>query len=349
MSTRKKRITYIAIALVLLGLIVFLYYFRVKVFRVITPFMMAIIIAYLLLPMVIKLQRKGIKRTMGIVLIYLFFSLTMVSVMLFVLPEVIRNVRELIVTIPEISLKYQGLLNSIISAIQSSDWSPDLKNTLFREIENGIAMVQTISIDTLRGSLVKLVGTVTAMFDLILAMIIAYYLIKDAEFFKEAFLSLLPRRWRNGMVGTGREINMVMSNFIQGQLMTALIVGTMEIIGLSIVRVKYPLILGLIGGIANIIPFFGPILGAIPAVAIALIESPVKAAWAILVFVIIQQIDNAFISPKIIEGRLGLHPVTTILAVLVGGEFAGIFGMLVSVPIAAVIKVVLKRSIEAIV
>jgi predicted PurR-regulated permease PerM len=335
--------------LVLTGLFLFFYYFRAKVFKIITPFILAAIISYLLHPMVIKLERKRIKRTFGILLIYLFFSLTVASIILFVLPEVIRNVRELIVTIPEITSRYQVLFNNFISTIQSSDWPPDIKNTIFREIENGLAMFQLIAIDTLRGILVKLVGTITTLFDVVLAMIIAYYLIKDAEFFKESFLSLTPRRWRNGMVGTGREINLILSNFIQGQLLTALIVGTMEMAGLSIVRVKYPLILGVIGGIANIIPYFGPILGAIPAVAIAIIDSPTKALWTVLVFVIIQQIDNAFISPKIIEGKLGLHPVTTILAVLIGGEFAGIFGMLVSVPIAAIIKVIFKRAVEAIV
>jgi len=84
-------------------------------------------------------------------------------------------------------------------------------------------------------------------------------------------------------------------------------------------------------------------------VAVALIDSPVKAFWTVVAFLVIQQIDNAFISPKIIEGRLGLHPITTILAVLAGGEFFGIIGMLVAVPVTAVLKVILKRLIEAIV
>ena len=95
-------------------------------------------------------------------------------------------------------------------------------------------------------------------------------LLKDNEFFKAWILSLTPRRWRNGIIKTGREIHGILSNFIQGQLITALIVGIMEMIGLSIIRIKYPLILGIIGGIANVIPYFGPIIGGIPAVAIAL-------------------------------------------------------------------------------
>jgi len=141
----------------------------------------------------------------------------------------------------------------------------------------------------------------------------------------------------------------ILSCFIQGQLLTALIIGIMETVALAIIGVKYSPILGFIGGISNIIPYFGPFIGAIPSVAVALIDSPVKAFWTVVAFLVIQQIDNAFISPKIIEGRLGLHPITTILAVLAGGEFFGIIGMLVAVPVTAVLKVILKRLIEAIV
>jgi len=201
----------------------------------------------------------------------------------------------------------------------------------------------------LKKSLSMCIDGISMFFDFLMAMIIAYYLMKDADFFREGFLSLFPRKWRNGIITTAREINAVVSNFIKGQLLTALIVGCLEAIGLLIIKVRYPVVLGFVGGIANIIPYFGPFIGAIPAVAVALLQSPAKVIWTIVVFTLIQQIDNNFISPKIIEGRLGLHPVTTILVVLVGGEFFGIFGMLVSVPAAAILKIILKRTIKAIV
>jgi len=119
--------------------------------------------------------------------------------------------------------------------------------------------------------------------------------------------------------------------------------------GLILLRVKYPVILGVIGGITNVIPYFGPIIGAIPSVAVALLESPLKALWTIILFTVVQQIDNVIITPKIVEGRVGLHPVATILAVLIGGEFFGIIGMLVAVPVAAMLKIIITRIIEALV
>ncbi len=329
--------------------VAFIYYYRGKIGKVFIPFIMAIVISYLLHPLVIKLENKKIKRSIGIILIYLIFGISLAVLTIFVVPQLINNTRELINILPGITMEYRNNFNGMVNIISASKWPDDIKSAIFREINNGAQVAENTIIVMLKNTLSGLMKTVSTAFDLILSMIIAYYILKDAEYFKNVSLSLVPRKWRNGIIGACREINGVLSNFIQGQILTALIVGILESIGLMIVRVKYPLILGMIGGIANIIPYFGPFIGAIPAVAVALIESPMKAVLTIIVFVIIQQLDNGFISPKIIEGRVGLHPVTTILAVLIGGEFFGIIGMLVSVPIAAMIKVIGKRTIESIV
>jgi len=349
MASKKKVIFCIISILAVLMIAFFLYSNRKKIGKIITPFFMAVLIAYLLNPLVIKLENKKISRSTAILLLYLAFFIIIISVSVFIVPELIKSTKELMNTIPDITSWYQQLFNSFVSVIESSNWSEDIKDALFREIQNGMYMAQSYITDTLKRSLTVLVGTVTMFFDLLLAMVIAYYFIKDARFFKDAALSLVPRKWRNGVVGAGREINHILSNFIQGQLLVAFIVGILETIGLTAVGVKYSLVLGLAGGIANVIPYFGPIIGGVPAVAVALLQSPVRALWAVLVFVIVQQLDNSFISPRIIEGRLGLHPVTTVLAVLVGGEFFGVLGMLLSVPVTAIIKVLIKRSIEAIV
>lgn len=349
MTTKRKIIVYIATFIVIAAIVLFIYHYKNKLGKIITPFFMAVIIAYLINPLIRKMELKGINRRIGVLLIYFWFAVIVATVIIFLIPELVNNTRDLSNMIPEIAARYQSMVTSFLSAIQSSNWPQDIKNAMFGEIRNGIAIAQAYIMDTLKKSVSTAVDTVLAMFDLVLSMLIAYYFIKDGEIFKNSILSLSPRKWRNGLIAAGKEINAVLSNFIQGQLLVALIVGILETIGLLIVGIKYSFVLGLIGGLANIIPYFGPILGAIPAVAIALIQSPMKALWTLLVFVVVQQLDNAFISSKIIEGRLGLHPVTTILVVLVGGEFFGIAGMLVSVPIAAILKVIAKRTIEAIV
>ncbi len=349
MPSKRKVVVYLFLAFVILAVSAFVHKFRSDIVQVGIPFFLALIIAYLINPLIKKLESKGIPRVAGILAVYIAFAAIVVTVIIFIIPEFVNNTRELMNTLPDIISRYQDIFNDFMSFIKTSNWPPDIKNAIYDEIQNGAEAVQNFTTDALRRSLMIMLKTATMLLDLILAMTIAYYFMKDGEFFKTAALSLTPRRWRNGIIGTGREINLILSSFIQGQIMVAFIIGIMEIIGLYIIDIKYPLVLGMIGGVANIIPYFGPFIGAVPAIAVALIDSPLKALWAVVVFTLVQQIDNSFISPKIIEGKLGLHPVTTILAVLAGGELFGIIGMLVSVPIAAVIKIIIKRAVEAIV
>ena len=349
MASKRRIIFYIVLSIFSILMVSFLYAFRVKIIRVLTPFFIAVVIAYLLKPLVERLENKGIPRGAGILLIYLGFMVLTITSVIFLVPELINNTKELMNTLPDIIAEYQSIFSSFISSIKSSKWSKDIKNVLFREIQSAGEGIQAYINRALKRSLTMFIETLTMLFDFLLAMVIAYYLIKDSDYFKSVALSIIPGKWRKGIIATGKEINMVLSKFIQGQLLTAIIVGVLETIGLFLVRVKYPLVLGVIGGIAEIIPYFGPVIGAVPAVAIALIESPIKAMWAVLVYVVVQQLENAYISPKIIEGRLGLHPVATIMVILAGGKFFGVAGMLLAVPVTAILRVLIKRTINAVV
>ncbi len=349
MPAKRKTLFYSLLAMFILAVVLFVYRFRVRIGNIILPFVMAGIIAYILSPLVHRLERRNIPVRTGILLVYLCFAVFIVLTSAFILPEAINNVRDLTETLPELTEQYQNLIRKSTIIIQSSKWPDEVKEAVFDQINTGTGIARDYVARILGKSLDVMIAAVQVSFDFVLAMIIAYYFIKDSEFFREAFLSLVPRRWRNWIVGTGREINGVLSKFIQGQLLTALIVGTLEIIGLLLTGVKYPLILGIFGGMANVIPYFGPVIGAVPAVGVALIQSPVKALWVILVFVTVQQIDNILITPKVVEGKLGLHPVSTILAVLIGQEFYGIPGMLIAVPVMAIMKILLKRLIDALV
>lgn len=347
--TKKKVAAYIIIILAVFLLVVFIYKYREKIGHLISPFFIAAIIAYMVKPLAALLAKRGVKSSVAILSIYGLFIAMLTIASIFVFPELVKNTRELMNTLPEIANDYQKKFNGIVSLVKSSKWSEDIKAVLFNEITKTTAMIQKYAVGALGKTLDMLVQMIKFFVDVSLAMFIAYYLIKDSERLKNRVLSLSPRRWRNWLTAVGRDINAVLENFIQGQLLTALIVGVMETIGLIIAGVKYPLVLGLVGGLSNIIPYFGPYIGAIPAVAIALVQSPLKALWTVIVFGVVQQIDNSFISPKIIEGSLGLHPVTTMFVVLAGGEFFGILGMLLAVPVIAIIKVIVIKSVEAIV
>ncbi|MGI6669062.1 MAG: AI-2E family transporter [Acetivibrionales bacterium] len=344
----KKALFYSAALLGVIAAAIFLYSHRAKVSRIVSPFLLSVPLVYIVKPISDRLADKKIPVGLSILMVYLFFLSAIVAMGVFFVPELAANIRELSETLPELVQRYEQIINGVLSAVKSSNWSVQVKDAIFGEIEN----LTTMANDLLAKSMERILGAAMDIariaVDLTLAMVIAFYVIKDGEKFRDFALFLMPRRSRVGLAGTGKEISRVLAGFIQGQLMTALIVGILETIGLMLINMKYPLVLGMIGGLGNVIPYFGPYIGAIPAVALALTVSPLKAVWTIAVFMVVQQIDNNLISTKLIGGKLGLHPVATIFAVLAGGEFFGIPGMLLAVPTLAIIRVIVNRIVETI-
>ncbi|HEX2947238.1 MAG TPA: AI-2E family transporter [Clostridia bacterium] len=344
----KKVVFYIAAAVIVIAAVIFYIRYKGKISRIISPFLMTIPLVYIIKPLAERLASKKINISLSILLVYFFFISALAAVCIFFIPELASNMRELMETLPQLIQDYEKVFNNLLSAIKTSNWSEQVKTAIFKEIEAGMGTLQKILFKSLENGVNMIVETIRFIVDFTIAFVITYYIIKDGEKFRDYFLLMLPRRWRNGMTGICKEIGNILAGFIQGQLMTALIVGILETMGLMIIKMKYSLVLGMVGGLANVIPYFGPYIGLLPALAIALTVSPMKAVWTIVIFMGVQQIDNNFISPKMIEGKLGLHPVATIFAVLVGGEFFGILGMLLAVPVLAIMRVLVNKTVEAI-
>lgn len=349
MTRYKKLVFYVIVVLLIAALAYFIYTYREKIARVLSPFFITVLLVYIVKPLSGRLTAKKIPVGISILIVYLFMLALLAAAGIYLIPELAANIRELMETLPQLISSYENIFNSLLSIINSSNWSEQVKSAIFEQITNAVGQVRDFLVRLLENGLKLVVDMARIIVDFTIALVLTYYTIKDGEKFKEYALRLLPRRWRNGMTGACKEISRILAGFIQGQLMIAFIVGILETTGLLIIGMRYPLALGMIGGLANIIPYFGPYIGAIPAVAIALTISPMKAVWAVVVFLAVQQIDNNFISPKMIEGRLGLHPVATIFAVLAGGEFFGIMGMLLAVPVLAILRVLVNKAIEAIV
>ncbi len=344
MKRKMILLTATGVAAALLLALIFIY--REKISGVLTPFIIAGVISYIVMPAVSFLENRGTPRWVAILVAYTLLISFLAACIIFLFPVVTGNLRELGEVLPGIFKRYTQFFNDLISMIRYSSWSEDIKKTILQEIQNGLYSIQDTVTGFLRKAVEGIAGTLKFFFDTALAMVIAFYLINDAESFKKASLSLFPRRLRPAARDTAHEINTVISRFIRGQLLIALIVAAMETAGLYIIGLEYAVLLGLIGGIANIIPYFGPYIGAAPAVLFALAESPLKAVYAVIIFAGVQQIENSLITPRVIQDRLGLHPVTTILVILLGGSFFGLKGLLFAVPVTAVLRVVLRRAVN---
>lgn len=345
----RKLIIYLAVALLIAAAVLFIYRYRDRIARILSPFIITIGLVYMVKPISDRLKAKKVSTGASVLLVYLFIFAVLAAAGFYFVPELAANIRELMETLPQLMSSYEGILNSLLSMIYRSNLSEEIKEAVFGQIEGITEQAQGWLVRLLENGLKLAMDMVRIVVDVTLALVISFYVIRDGEKFRDQALLLVPRRWRNGLTDTFREISRILAGFIQGQLMIAFIVGMLEAIGLIVIGMKYPLALGMLGGLANIIPYFGPYIGAIPAIAVALTISPMKAVWTALVFIAAQQIDNNFISPRMMEERLGLHPVATIFAVLAGGEFFGVPGMLLAVPAAAILRAIVNKTVDAIV
>ncbi|WHH59677.1 AI-2E family transporter [Petroclostridium sp. X23] len=342
---QKKYLLYAVVIIAAVLLVFFIYTIRKPLMELLSPVFFALLITYLLNPLVNLLEDRKIPRGIGIAFVYLFVAVVMGAVLVFIIPQLVRSIKDLTQTIPIYFERYNILFYEFVIRYQHSDLPIRIKEIL----DQNIYHMQESLVETLQTVVELITGAFSFLFDFILGVVIAFYMTKDIVRFKKVLQSLVPRKVRAWVLFLVKDIDVVLSGFIRGQLLVAAMLSMITAVGLWILGIKYSLILGIIAGLLDIIPYFGPILGVVPAVIIAFIDHPVSVIWVVLLYVIIQQIEGAVLSPRIVGSRVGLHPVVIIIAVLAGGKFFGFIGLLLAVPVTGIIKVIGSRIIKSIV
>jgi predicted PurR-regulated permease PerM len=182
---------------------------------------------------------------------------------------------------------------------------------------------------------------------IIIVPFITFFLLKDGRTIKKALIQLVPNRYFEMSLSLLHKTGLQLGRYIRGQLLVSSIVGTLSIIGLYTLGIPYFFIIGAIAGMANMIPYFGPIVGSIPGVLVAIMEKGTMEAviGVIIVFALVHLLDNILISPIIVSRSVHLHPLLVIIVIIIGSNVAGIVGMLVAVPVFAVLQVIVKEII----
>lgn len=306
------------------------------------PFFIAFFLAYLLNPAVCWLERKGITRGWAIVIIYIvLFSIVIVCASRLI-PLLIRELEGFSRDLPLMTEKGEELLNDFQQRYQQSALPASLRIA----IDNGLQSAQT-ELEAFISEVVSgILGILSRLIGLAISPILAFYLLHDWHQIGEQSTRLLPASWRQEFILIVRDVDKVLAGVIRGQLMIAIIVGILVSLGMYVLHVRYALLIGLLAGALDIIPYFGAIIGATPAITVALLDSPLLAAKVGLVFFAIHQAEGTIIGPKILGESTGLHPVSVIFFLFVGEELGGLIGMLLGVPIAGVIKVILKHVVR---
>ncbi|MFZ5826285.1 MAG: AI-2E family transporter [Bacillota bacterium] len=345
--TRKGRRT--VAALVLGGLVLAAGWGLWVIRPVLAPFLLAIAIAYLLAPLVNGLARLGLSRGWAILLVYALLGAVGALAVIKLLPATVAEVRRLTETIPLYSERARGLTDGLQRWVREMGFPPELRDSLDR----AITQIEVGSVAALQGLLDirTLEAAASFVLSLLLAPFLAFYLLKDLDRFKERFLLSLPRKYRQEIIHLLRGLDRVLSGFVRGQILLAVAVGMLAALATWLLGLRFAVLLGIWAGLTEFIPYVGPVLGAGPAVLAGLSISPWKALQVGIAFAIIQQLENAVLSPKILGESIGLHPIVVLFAVLTGGYLAGGWGLILALPVAGLIRVlwcfVIARLTEA--
>ncbi|MEP0815390.1 MAG: AI-2E family transporter [bacterium] len=304
----------------------------------------AVLLAYLAAaPTDFIRSRTKMGRQMSILAVLFLFLLGLLGLGLLLIPTLSAEFTLFIASLPETLGKIEVFINEILTRFgtgQTGTWSlQGWIDQVFKYLEGNLPQVVG-QVFTRGVGFVNSVGGF--LFGLIIVPISAYYFLKDSRIFRQSALKLVGADVRPIVSEALDKINISLGGYVRGQILLCLVYGMLAALGLAILGVKYPLFLGAFVGLTGLIPIVGPIIGFIPAVVLGLSESPWLALKVVVLLAVIRVLDDYFIAPRIMGHSMKLHPLTVIIAMMIGAHVAGIVGMLLALPITAVLKVIVE-------
>ncbi|WP_455663342.1 AI-2E family transporter [Pradoshia sp.] len=302
-----------------------------------SPFLFGAFISYLLHPLVGYIESRGLNRGLAIGLLYLVvFGLTGFGVYKGV-PILVEQLNDIAVRAPEMAELYRTYILKFHT--HTRGWPFGLHERL-EAIINTFELRMGESVNVL---VEALSGLSDVLILIILIPVISFYLLKDSESLIEKGLLLIPERKREQTRRFLTDVDRSLGGYIRGQLLVCLIIGASVSVLFYVFGMNYPLLLGFIIGVTNIIPYFGPVIGAIPSILVALTISGGMAVKVVCIILVLQFLEGNVISPIVMGKTLRLHPLIIIFVLLVGGKAAGVAGLILAVPILALVKVMLAH------
>ncbi|MGM7702131.1 AI-2E family transporter [Pseudalkalibacillus sp. Hm43] len=302
------------------------------------PFFVAIFITYLLHPIVEWLHRKGLPRSIAILIIYLTFFGGTGFLIFKSIPYLIEQLKGLSEQLPVLSDTYK------IWVREFYERTDNLPEVVHKEFEETLHATERY----LDGMIEGVIETIKVFWSNIFAWIVipflVFYMLKDIDVIYKMIGNITPKKWREPGKRLARDVDQSLGNYIRGQLTVAVALSLIAILAFWLAGVPYPVILGLIIGVTDFIPYFGPIIGAIPVALIAATISVNKLLIVLGILIVLQFIEGNILGPLIVGKTLHIHPIMIIFALLVGGEIGGVVGLLLAVPIFAVGKVIFLHT-----
>ncbi len=331
-----------------------------NLFNLLMPFFMAILVAYIL-----YMPSRGIENTLNkskkrflkkhsrgisVLLVYVIAALLIFVIFRFVMPTITTSITDLASNIPNYynnAIDYFNNLeeDSIFIKVNAKQYVDKLQ-----EINIEQQILKWINLDNINYIVGGLVGATNVIFDLFVTVVVSVYMLLERSdiksFLQNLSSAIFDKKTNESISRYYRKTNSIFFNYISSQLIDAVVVGIITSVAMSIMKVKYAVLLGFLIGLFNIIPYFGAIIAVALAIIITIFTGGfTQAIWLAIVVVILQQIDANIINPRILGNSLNLSPILVIFAVTVGGTYFGVLGMFLGVPVAAFLKIVIEDFI----
>ncbi|RDU35121.1 AI-2E family transporter [Neobacillus piezotolerans] len=307
--------------------------------HLLVPFLTAGFITYLLHPVVEKLHARGVHRGIAVLLIYIVFFGGLGLALYKGIPALMSQIQELSASAPDFADHYRGMIASLEE--KTKKWPEGMQERVDRGITGAEERVNSLFDIVLGG----LAGFADSILTIMVIPFMAFYMLKDYSLLKRASWYMTPKKWRRQGIRFLHDVDESLGGYIRGQLLVCTIMGLISSLLFWLFGLRFPLLLGLVVALTNVIPYFGPIIGAIPAVVIAASSSAKLIFITLAIVFTLQFFEGNILSPYIVGKSLHMHPLLIILALLAGGEIGGIAGLIFAVPVLAILKVAALHAI----
>ena len=325
-----------------LGFALFVYFLH----PILTPFLVAIVLAYMFDPVVDRLERAGLSRTWGTVAVFGLLTVIMMTLLLVLVPLLAKQLLKLYQLAPLVLDWLQHTAMPWVQAklgLSDSFWKFDKIKAAITEHMGQATDIVGIVLSQATASSLALIGFLA---NLVLIPVVAFYLLRDWNIMMAKIRGLLPRARADQIVSLAKECHDVLGAFVRGQLLVMLALGVIYSAGLMLVGLELGLLIGLMAGIAAIVPYMGFIVGIGAALVAGLFQfggDLYPMLGIVAVFMIGQALEGTVLTPLLVGDKIGMHPVAVIFAILAGGELFGFTGVLLALPVAAVIMVLVRH------
>jgi putative permease len=319
--------------LIAIILIAFIGWFFYSLSTIITILIISALMAYILDPIASYLEFKGLSRSQATIIIFLAFFIMIGVIGWLLIPGLFV---ELITLQKNLNLEDTAALSENIKTFIAQNFSYiNLENI---NIDEKVSELVTYITNELVFILTRLVSVISYI---VIVPFVVFFLLKDGRMMKKSFVQLIPNRYFEMVLNVIHKTDQQLGWYLRGQFTEAFVVGLLSVIALWLLDVQYFIIIGVFAGFANMIPYVGPVAGAIPALLVTIVNggSGLELVYIVIAFAIVQLIDNILLQPLVLSKSVNLHPLIIVFAVLIGGQFFGVLGMLLAVPAAGILKV----------